>query len=273
MNDNITSDSRRSTHRPTIFALAFVIVFPSILTWVYFVLMASWPAAAQQAAYGTLKAIQFALPFVWTAIFFRGRLKSLIPFSSPAFEHPDLVKSVNIANADTPKLSSLIKLSIGFGLLVTVGVFGGYWLFSSWGLIDEQLTIKIKEKVSGMNLDTPLKFAGLGVFYALVHSYLEEYYWRWFVFVRLQDYWSPAVANVVSSLGFMAHHVILLATFFGWSSPLTWFLSGCVAIGGVVWAWLYGRRRLLVVPWISHLMVDAAIFGLGYFLVFGWPGQ
>ena len=265
----MTTDSRR-IHRPTIFALIFAIVFPSILTWVYFVLLASWSAAAQQTAYGTLKAIQFALPLVWTACFFRGRLKSLIPFSSPAFEQPDLV---NIDNTHAPQLSSSVKLSVGFGIFVSVAVFGGYWLLSSWGLVDEQLTMKIKEKVSGAGLDTPWKFAAMGVFYALVHSYLEEYYWRWFVYVRLQDAMSPALANVISSLGFMAHHVILLATFFGSSSPLTWVLSGSVAFGGVVWAWLYGRSRLLIVPWISHLMVDAALFGLGYFLVFGWPSQ
>jgi len=103
----------------------------------------------------------------------------------------------------------------------------------------------------------------------LIHSYLEEYYWRWFVFVRLRDYLPDGQAMLVSSLGFMAHHVILLATFFGWDSPLTWLFSAGVAIGGYVWAWLYRHTGNLLYPWISHLIVDAAIFTLGYFLVFG----
>jgi membrane protease YdiL (CAAX protease family) len=62
----------------------------------------------------------------------------------------------------------------------------------------------------------------------------------------------------------MAHHVILLATYFGWSSPWTYAFSLAVAVGGAVWAWLYERSGSLVGPWLSHLVVDAAIFLVGY---------
>ena len=41
------------------------------------------------------------------------------------------------------------------------------------------------------------------------------------------------------SLGFMAHHVVLLATFFGWDSPLAYLFSLAIAVGGAFWAWLY----------------------------------
>jgi len=153
--------------------------------------------------------------------------------------------------------------------LFTASIFGGYWFLNRTGWIDASFLETVRQKVSGMNLDTPLRFAALGVFYSLIHSYLEEYYWRWFVFVRLRDYLPDGQAMLVSSLGFMAHHVILLATFFGWDSPLTWLFSAGVAIGGYVWAWLYRHTGNLLYPWISHLIVDAAIFTLGYFLVFG----
>ena len=62
--------------------------------------------------------------------------------------------------------------------------------------------------------------------------------------------------------------MILLATYFGWGSPLTWLCSFCVGIGGAVWAWLYHSTGRLRIPWISHLIVDAGIFGLGYLIVF-----
>jgi membrane protease YdiL (CAAX protease family) len=120
-----------------------------------------------------------------------------------------------------------------------------------------------------MNLNSPLKFLALGVFYAVCHSFLEEYYWRWFVFDRLNSLTTELKANLISSLGFAAHHVILLAVFFGWASPLTWIFSLCVGFGGVVWAWLFRRSNGLSIPWVSHLIVDAGIFGLGYLIVFG----
>ena len=74
----------------------------------------------------------------------------------------------------------------------------------------------------------------------------------------------PVAAICISSLGFMAHHVILLATFFSWSSPWTYLFSFSVVVGGAGWAWLYERDGSLYGPWISHLFVDAAIFLIGY---------
>ena len=70
-----------------------------------------------------------------------------------------------------------------------------------------------------------------------------------------------------SSVGFAAHHVILLAVFFGWISPWTWVLSVAVAGGGAFWAWLYERSGSLLGPWLGHLLVDAAIFSVGWDLV------
>ena len=74
---------------------------------------------------------------------------------------------------------------------------------------------------------------------------------------------------VISSVGFMAHHVILLSVYFGWGSPLTYLFSLAVAVGGAFWAWLFAASRSLLGPWLSHMLVDAAIFLIGYDLVRG----
>jgi uncharacterized protein len=47
-------------------------------------------------------------------------------------------------------------------------------------------------------------------------------------------------------------------------SPWTWLFSLSVAVGGAFWAWLYQRTGSLYGPWLSHLLVDAAIFLVGY---------
>ena len=122
----------------------------------------------------------------------------------------------------------------------------------------------IREKIVGLGIGGLWMYAAVGVFYALCHSALEEYYWRWFVFGQLRSRLRLVSAVAISSLAFMAHHVILLATYFGWSSPWTYAFSLSVAAGGAVWAWLYERSGSLVGPWLSHLVVDAAIFLVGY---------
>lgn len=243
------------------YVLAVAILLPTIVTWIYFVALKDSPASVQQTAYGIGKTIQFALPVVWVWLFCRETLASLLPWGGGSF--------AGVETGSELQRSEALKFAVGFGVFVAVSVFGAFYFIVSPMGAAELLTAQVNQKVAGMSLDSPAKFILLGLFYALVHSFMEEYYWRWFVFKRLLKVCSCRVAVCVSSLGFMAHHVILMATFLGWDSPLAYLISATVAIGGVVWAWIYYRSRRLVYPWLSHMIVDAAIFALGYVLVFG----
>jgi membrane protease YdiL (CAAX protease family) len=139
-------------------------------------------------------------------------------------------------------------------------------LLKPQGWLDAGST-QIVDKVRGFGVGTFWSYAALAAFYSLFHSGLEEYYWRWFVFRQLRQRVSPMPAILISSLGFMAHHVIVLGFYFGWSNPLAYVLSLSVAVGGAFWAWLYERTNSLTGPWLSHMLVDAAIFVVGYDIV------
>jgi membrane protease YdiL (CAAX protease family) len=45
--------------------------------------------------------------------------------------------------------------------------------------------------------------------------------------------------------------------------------SLAVGAGGAVWSWLYHRTGSIYSPWISHLIIDAAIMAVGYDLLYG----
>jgi CAAX protease family protein len=97
---------------------------------------------------------------------------------------------------------------------------------------------------------------------------LEEYYWRWFVFGRLRRHLAFAPAAALSSLAFMSHHVIVLSVYlpgYFWVAVVP--LSLCIAAGGCMWAWLYEQTRSIYAAWLSHLLIDAAIFAIGYDLL------
>ena len=74
-----------------------------------------------------------------------------------------------------------------------------------------------------------------------------------------------------SSLAFASHHWIIVDTFLAghhrWTATLP--LTLLVAAGGSIWGLLYLRHRSLLAPWLSHLLVDAALMVVGYRLVFG----
>lgn len=230
--------------RPTDWGvLVFAMVFPTVVTWIYFVLLVGYPSWLQQTAATIGKGIQFVLPVAWVFVVLREKL---------VWRRPSRRGAV---------------AGVVFGAFVLAAILGLYHVVLKPIGVFEGPAGPIRDKVRGLGLDAIWKYAALGTFYAFCHSALEEYYWRWFVFRRLRERVSSWTAIIVSSLAFMAHHVILMATFFGWVSPWTYLFSLAVAVGGVFWAWLYDRSGSLLGPWLSHLLVDAAIFTVGYDLV------
>jgi membrane protease YdiL (CAAX protease family) len=227
---------------PRVGALAFGLAFPALLTAVYFVGLADSPRPVQQAVYLVGKGLQFGLPALWFLRRRRGRL------AAPGLR------------------GALPGLAFGFAAFVATLALST-WILGPLHVFDGAPAEAIRAKVVGFGVAGPWRFLALGAFYSVFHSAAEELYWRGFVFGELRASLRDGPALVVSSLAFAAHHVIVLAVFFGWGSPWTWTLSLAVAAGGAFWAWLYQRSSSLVGPWLGHLLVDAAIFTVGWQLL------
>jgi hypothetical protein len=102
---------------------------------------------------------------------------------------------------------------------------------------------------------------------SFVHSLIEEYYWRWFVYGHLREVVSRVMAHGLAGVGFASHHVVIAGHYFGWG----W---GCVfgagvALGGIFWSVLYQRQGTLAGAWVSHIVVDLGIFAVGHRLLYG----
>ena len=227
-------------HNLTWAGVLFAIVFPSIVTWAYFYQAADAAEGTQRTVMAVMKGLQFAFPLVWALVVLR--------------ERPRLFG---------PRRDGL-ALGLAFGLLVTIAG----WLLYALVLRDTPwfaaAIAPVREKIADFGVDSAAKFVALATFYAAIHSLLEEYYWRWFILGQLQKLCSLWPAIVVSALGFTAHHVLVLSTYFGWWTAPTLLLSAAVAIGGAFWAWLYARTGSLYGPWLSHAVIDAGIFLVGY---------
>ncbi|HUF63431.1 MAG TPA: CPBP family glutamic-type intramembrane protease [Verrucomicrobiales bacterium] len=104
-----------------------------------------------------------------------------------------------------------------------------------------------------------------GVFLAVLHSAVEEYYWRWFVFGNLRRFWPGWRAHAAAAVAFSAHHYVVTSQFF--SAPLALFLGTAVGVGGLMWSVMYARQGTLAGAWISHLLIDAGILAVGHGLV------
>ncbi len=236
-------------------ALVFAMVFPTVMALLYFVTLAPDPSKpradaspAVVIAYGAGKVIQFAFPLVFVLLYERERVRLARP---------------------TP---GGIAFGIGYGLLVAAVILLLYHFRLHQELVKGRAPAKIEAKLVQFGLNSPAGFLLLAGFLCLIHSLFEEYYWRWFVFGRLQRFLPAGAAMVLSGPAFMAHHVVVLTQFFHglrqfYTKVLPFSLG--IALGGMIWAWLYHRTGSLYAPWLSHLLIDAAVMVVGYDLVFG----
>ena len=235
----MTDDSRKR-HAVVLLVALFL---PTFITWMYFIANKDASATVQQIAYGGGKLLQFLLPIVtiWLA-------------------------TDRNFSFHWPKMKGM-GLAIAFGLAVVALMFGIYFFRMADHPMLEGLKENILEKVTGFGVDAQWKFFVMGLWYSIFHSLFEEYYWRWFVFPQCQRFFSLWPAIIISSLGFMLHHVLVLGFYLGWDSLFTYQVSFCIAIGGAFWAWLYHKTESLYPAWLSHGIVDAGIFYMGYLIV------
>ncbi len=231
------------SRRNDLAAVAFALIFPTLLTVMYFVVLAEHASTWQKVSFGAGKAIQFAFPAVWVIWFQRAKIGWARPRGR---------------DAATGAIQGLVLLAAALALYFLVMKPAGAFDLAGG---------KVREKIAAFGANTVPRYVALSVFYCLLHSLAEEYYWRWFVFAQLRRLTSLPLAIVVSGLGFMSHHVVILAVYFGWHSPWTYFLSLSVAVGGFIWAWMYEKTGSIYGTWTSHIFVDTAIFVVGYNVV------
>jgi uncharacterized protein len=246
----IESQSKTSRRADWI-AVLFVLIFPTIGTIIYFVGLDGLPPTIQKVGYSAVKVLQFGFPAVWVVFFQKHIPRGFLP---------------------TKKRLARLGEGAAFGIAVFGATVALHWLWlSPIGFLTSDAPIMegIHSKVEGFGLDTPARYIAFLLFVSLIHSLMEEYYWRWFAFGQLKRLVSVKIAIPISAAGFAAHHVIVLAYYFGWTSPATWLFSLGVGIGGAYWAWLYHRTGSLYASWLSHAIIDVAIFVVGYNLLFG----
>jgi membrane protease YdiL (CAAX protease family) len=264
--------------RLTILALLFAMTFPTVAAWSYFLgLAGSAPGVNpwQQAAYVLGKVVQFGFPLAFLG-FLNWRTHCGVTSGKGRVGREEVGAS-SLATRPSPLAPRSLRPhfrglgpALIFGLAVAAVMLGVYFGALRGSSLLAKTPAMVRHKLEEVNMATPLRYAVLAVFVVMAHSLLEEYYWRWFVFGGLRQFLSLTPAMLLSSLAFMAHHVVVLYVYLPgkfWSAVLPFALA--VAVGGAVWAWLYERNGSLAAPWLSHLIIDAAIFVIGWDLL--WP--
>lgn len=243
-------------------AIVFAFFFPFVLTWCYLLLGANLNPDLQKGIYGTGKVIQFLFPVVW--IFLLGSRTGAKKQDQTTGESPKTDPGIAALPVKTGRY--LIEGSV-FGMAILVLILFAYFnldfLSGSFDRLKEELT----PRLARLGLARPVPYIILGIFYCVIHSGLEEYYWRWFVFGQLNKISNFTTAMILASIGFTLHHILLLGAYFGYTSLVCWICALGVFTGGLYWVWIYRRSKKLYASWLSHAFIDLALFIVGYLII------
>lgn len=104
------------------------------------------------------------------------------------------------------------------------------------------------------------------VYTIIFNSFIEEYFFRGFIFQNLIKGKLHVSAFVISSLVFAIYHVSIFKTWFNPGLMLLMLLG--LFIGGLIFAHFAKKAESILAPWIIHISTDLAlilfgVFGLG----------
>ena len=149
------------------------------------------------------------------------------------------------------------------GLAILAAIVAGAWLA---GVRTMDLA-PLRAAVGEMGLGAPGSYLVAAAGWTLANSLMEEYVYRWFVLRQSEHLFSATGAVLMSAAVFTLHHVIAVSQYLNLLHTVL--ASAGVFIGGAIWAWLYWRYRSIWPGWISHVLADLAVFGVGWWLLFG----
>jgi len=158
-----------------------------------------------------------------------------------------------------PKKKGLLA-ACGLGIALYVLILGGFFLvrpFFDFSNIAGALTTN-----AGVSKDN---FLYVSLYISFANSFLEEFFFRGFVFTNLKQLSGKIPAYVFSAIIFSLYHVAMMI---GWFSPLL-FLLVLVGLttGGIIFNWLNEKLDTIYGSWLTHMFANFAINTIGFSLL------
>ena len=152
-----------------------------------------------------------------------------------------------------------LKLGFALGLGIFTLIFGGYFLIRPYfDFSNITTTLSQGLGVNGNN------FLFVALYISFANSFLEEFFFRGFGFLKLKQVTSRCFAYGFSSLVFALYHVAMMI---GWFSPFLFLLAllGLFA-GGLIFNYVNEKYSNIYISWLIHLCANLGINGVGFVL-------
>ena len=158
-----------------------------------------------------------------------------------------------------PKKKGLLP-AIALGIGIYVVILSGYFLVSPFFDFSQ---------IAGALTDnagvTKENFLYVSLYISFANSFLEEFFFRGFVFTNLKQHSGRKLAYIFSAAAFSLYHVAMMI---GWFSPALFLLVMVgLVIGGMIFNWLNEKLDTIYCSWLTHMLANFAINTIGFILL------
>lgn len=153
------------------------------------------------------------------------------------------------------------KLGILLSIVVFVAIGFGYFLFK--GMIDFD---DILNQITTGSLITKSNFPIVALYITFGNSFLEEVFFRGFIFLQLYKNGYTKLAYIFSSGLFAVYHVAIFKTWFNPIIILVALLG--LFIGGLIFNYIDTKSKSIINSWLVHICADIPIMIIGMYMFY-----
>lgn len=230
----------------TWFFLIFASLLPSLGVGIYFFVTPS-SSIWSPVLYYTLKTLQFTLPLLYFRFVLKSQKDLIFLYQKPTWLGPK-ARSVSIA---------LMLFCFLFTLLAY------FFVLKNMPFVDT-IRMQILDNLTRLRVQNLKSFIMLALAISIIHSFLEEYYWRGFVdklFIKIFPNLNRYFIYLLGAFLFTLHHLILIYKFLGPSANLAsvLFFGFFVFAPGFVWSYQTDKYKSVYPAWLGHIGADLGL--------------
>ncbi|WP_373897151.1 CPBP family intramembrane glutamic endopeptidase [Haloimpatiens sp. FM7315] len=149
-----------------------------------------------------------------------------------------------------------IKIGVILGSICFVIILLTYFILKDainlQGILEE---LQNKSKVTAVN------FIFVAIYITFGNSFLEEFFFRGFIFLNFYEMKHKKLAYIFSSLLFSIYHIAIFKTWFD-VKLIMLSLFGLISVG-IVFDYIDTKSKNFLNSWIVHILADASIMLIG----------
>lgn len=153
------------------------------------------------------------------------------------------------------------KMNLGavLGFIVFTIIIGAYFFMNKY-IDSTQLILEFQEKYK-INKGNIVSYS---VYLVFVNSFLEEFFFRGFIFLNIKKLGMKKTAYVFSALLFAVYHI---ANFQNWFHVVVFILVLFgLFVGGYLFNYLDDKQETFLNSWFVHICADLAIVLIGFYI-------